>query len=95
MFQPKFTLSAKLLTNITEIERFYGRLEALRVPQNLQLNLERRNLIRSSYISNSIEGNPLSLPEVTNLLLSSRLPVNRDEKEVGHLSQTAAIFNSG
>ena len=82
MFQPKFTLSAKLLTNITEIERFYGRLEALRVPQNLQLNLERRNLIRSSYISNSIEGNPLSLPEVTNLLLSSRLPVNRDEKEV-------------
>jgi len=82
MFQPKFTLSAKLLTNITAIERLYGQLEGLRIPQNLQLNLERDNLIRSSYISNSIEGNPLSLPEVTNLLLGDRQPVNRDEKEV-------------
>lgn len=82
MFQPKFSLSSKLLTNITLIERLYGQLESLRVPQNLQLNLERHNLIRSSYISNSIEGNPLSLPEVTNLLLGERLPVNRDEKEV-------------
>jgi len=82
MFQPKFTLSSKLLTNITSIERFYGQLESLRISPNLQLNLERHNLIRSSYISNSIEGNPLSLPEVTNLLLGDRLPVNRDEKEV-------------
>lgn len=35
-----------------------------------------------TYISNSIEGNPLTLPEVTNLLLGDRVPVNRDEKEV-------------
>lgn len=82
MFIPKYNLSQKLLTNITQIERLYGQLEALRVPRQLELNLERDNLIQSSYISNSIEGNPLSLPEVTNLLLDDRVPANRDEKEV-------------
>jgi Fic family protein len=38
--------------------------------------------MQSSYASNKIEGNPLTLPEVTNLLLSDRVPVNRSEKEV-------------
>jgi Fic family protein len=72
----------KILKNITIVERLYGQLEALHLPKELQLNLERDNLVRSSYVSNSIEGNPLSLPEVTNLLLDDRMPANRSEKEV-------------
>ena len=82
MFKPNLRLTGKLLTNIAQIERFYGQLESFHIPKKLELNLERDNLIQSSYISNSIEGNPLSLPEVTNLLLGERLPTNRDEKEV-------------
>ncbi|MBU0578925.1 Fic family protein [Patescibacteria group bacterium] len=82
MFQPKFTLTSLLLDNLSKIERFYGQLEALKIPKKLELNLERDNLIQSTYVSNSIEGNPLSLPEVTNLLLDGRVPANRDEKEV-------------
>lgn len=82
MFTPKYELSRKLLENITQIERLYGQLESLRIPRKLELNLERNNLIQSSYISNSIEGNPLLLPEVTNLLLGDRMPANRNEKEV-------------
>lgn len=82
MFDPKYQLSPNLLTNITQIERFYGQLEALRVPRELELDLTRRNMIKSSYASNRIEGNPLTLPEVTNLLLDDRVPANRDEKEV-------------
>lgn len=82
MLNPKFTLTPKLLTNLTEIERFYGQLEGIRIPQQLQLNLERTNLIQSSYASNSIEGNPLSVGEVTNLILNDRVPSNRSEKEI-------------
>jgi len=78
----KYTLTPVILDNIANIERFYGQLEALRIPKKLQLNLERDNLIQSSFISNSIEGNPLSYPEVSNLLLGDRLPANRSEKEV-------------
>jgi len=82
MFKPKFKLTQKLLSNIGQIERFYGQLEGLKIPKKLEINLQRDNLIQSSYVSNSIEGNPLSLREVTNLLLDERVPVNRDEKEV-------------
>lgn len=81
-FQPNYKLTQKLLTNITKIERLYGQIEGLRIPKKLELNLQRNNLIQSSYVSNSIEGNPLSLQEVTNLLLGDRMPANRDEKEV-------------
>ena len=82
MLIPKFELTPKLLTNITEIERYYGQLEGIRIPRQLLLNIERTNLIQSSYSSNSIEGNPLSVGEVTNLILSDRVPVNRSEKEI-------------
>lgn len=82
MFVPRYSLTGKLLKNLTEIERLYGQIEVLRLPRELQLNLERNNLMQSSYVSNSIEGNPLSQFEVTNLLLGDRVPVNRDEKEV-------------
>ncbi len=82
MFKPNYSVTPKLLTNMNEIERLYGRLEGMKVPQSLLLNLKRDNLIASSYASNSIEGNPLSQAAVTNLLLNDRIPVNRDEKEV-------------
>jgi Fic family protein len=81
-FQPQYELSQALLANVSQIERLYGQIEALQVPKKLELNLERDNQIQSAYVSNSIEGNPLSLREVTNLLLDDRVPVNRDEKEV-------------
>lgn len=82
IFQPTFSLNHKIVNNLTESERLYGRLESMRLPQEQLLNLERNNLIKSSYVSNSIEGNPLTLLEVTNLLLGDRVPTNRDEKEV-------------
>lgn len=82
MFKPQYQISPKLLSTITQVERLYGQIEALKVPKKLQLNLKRDNLIQSSYASNKIEGNPLTLPEVTNLLLDDRIPANRDEKEV-------------
>jgi Fic family protein len=82
MFKPKYQLTIKLLENISAVERLYGQIEKLRLPKSLWLNLERNNLLQSAYVSNSIEGNPLSLPEVTNLLLGGRVPATRDEKEV-------------
>ena len=84
MFNPKYQLTAKLLKNISFIERLYGQIEQLHLPKSLWLNLERDNLIRSAYISNSIEGNSLSLPEVTNLLIGGRIPAVKDEKEVSN-----------
>ena len=94
MFKPNYKLSKNLLTNVTQIERLYGNLEGLKIPKKLELNLERDNLVQSSYVSNSIEGNPLSLREVTNLLLDDRVPVNRDEKEVANYFSILKILSS-
>ncbi len=82
MINTKYNLSKKLLENISSIERLYGQLESQIVPKELLLNLEKHNLVKSSFSSNSIEGNPLSQEEVTNLILGGRVPANRDEKEV-------------
>jgi len=82
MLNTKYKLSKKLLENISSIERLYGQLESQIVPKELLLNLEKHNLVKSSFSSNSIEGNPLSQEEVTNLILGGRVPANRDEKEV-------------
>lgn len=84
MFNPQYTLTSELLYQVAAIERLYGQLESMQLPRKLQLNLERNNLVQSAYVSNSIEGNPLSLPEVTNLLLGDRVPTSRDEKEVAN-----------
>ena len=81
MFKPNFRLTPKLLANITQIERLYGQLEALKIPKILELNLKRDNLIQSAYVSNSIEGNPLSLAEVTNLLLADRVLLLETKKK--------------
>ena len=103
MFKPKYKVSPKLLANIATIERLYGQIEAIKIPSKLELNLIRENLIESSYASNKIEGNPITLPEVTNLILDDRIPVNRDEKEIVNyfnilkgriLKHTAFITNS-
>lgn len=81
-YRPRFRLSSSLLSLVSAVDRLYGQLEGMRIPRKLLLNLERGNLYTSTYVSNSIEGNPLSLPEVTNLLLDARVPVNRDEREI-------------
>ncbi len=95
MFKPIFTLTRELLTNINEIERFYGQLEGMQIPKSLLLNLERDNLTQSSFASNSIEGNPLTHSDVTNLLLDERVPTNRDEKEVLNYFHILQNLNSG
>lgn len=94
MFQPNYDLTGELLTNITQIERLYGQLESLKIPKKLELNLERDNLIQSAFVSNSIEGNPLSKREATNLLLSDRVPVNRDEKEITNYFEILKNLNT-
>lgn len=91
-YTPKYTLTLPLLNNLSEIERLYGKLESTQVPASLLLNLEQHNLIQSSYSSNKIEGNPLEVMEVTNLLLNDRVPVNRDEKEVVNYFQILKHF---
>jgi Fic family protein len=82
MFQPQFQLTLKMLTQIGNIERLYGQLHSEKVIPSLSLRLFQENQILATHYSTSIEGNPLSPQDVTNVILSDKVPTTKSEREV-------------
>src|SRR3989344_7914716 len=82
MFEPKFSFTPKMVNTIGTIERHYGQLSAEKLIPSLSLKLSQENLILATHYSTSIEGNPLSPREVTNILLDDSIPTTKSELEV-------------
>ncbi|NCN58989.1 hypothetical protein COW99_03175 [Candidatus Roizmanbacteria bacterium CG22_combo_CG10-13_8_21_14_all_38_20] len=82
MFKPNYVISPKLLTNLTQIERFYGQIESENLIPSVALRLQNSNIALATHHSTSIEGNPLTPVEVTNVILGDRIPTTKAEKEV-------------
>lgn len=82
MFKPNYIISPKLLTNLTKIERFYGQIETENLIPSVALRLQNSNIALATHHSTSIEGNPLTPTEVTNVILGDRIPTTKAEKEV-------------
>lgn len=82
MFQPKFSLNFRILNILANIERLYGKLQAQKLIPSLSLRLSQENQILATHYSTSIEGNPLSPQDVTNVVLGDRIPSTKSEKEV-------------
>ncbi len=82
MFKPKFTLNLKILGLLGTIERLYGQLLGEKLIPSLALRLSQENQILATYHSTSIEGNPLSPQDVTNVVLNDKIPTTKSEKEV-------------
>ncbi len=68
VWQPKYTITDKLIVTMHRIGEATGELKALRLSSNILawLELEAREL--SAHASTSIEGNPLPLTDVKRLL---------------------------
>ena len=82
MFEPKFAYTPKIVNELATIERLYGQLTAERLIPSLALKLSQENLVLATHHSTSIEGNPLSPQDVTNIVLGDQIPVTKSEKEV-------------
>lgn len=82
MFEPKFTLSFRLANQLSAIERLYGQLLGEELIPSLVLQLSQENQILATHHSTSIEGNPLSPIDVTNIILGDQIAVTKSEKEV-------------
>lgn len=82
MFKPHFTLTLKMLSQIGTIERLYGQLHSEPLIPSLSLRLFQENQILATHYSTSIEGNPLSPQDVTNVILGDHIPTTKSEKEV-------------
>lgn len=82
MFETKFSFTPKLVNTLATIERLYGTLLAQELIPSLALKLSEENQILATHHSTSIEGNPLSPQDVTNIILGDQIPTTKSEKEV-------------
>lgn len=82
MFEPKFNFTPKIVNTLASIERLYGQLLGEKLIPSLALKLSQENQILATHYSTSIEGNPLSPNDVTNIILGDQIPVTKSEKEV-------------
>jgi len=82
MFEPKFAYTSKIVNELTTIERLYGQLLGEKLIPSLALKLSQENQVLATHHSTSIEGNPLTPQDVTNIILGDQIPVTKSEKEV-------------
>ncbi len=82
MFNPKYTVSPKLLKNIKRITTLIFELNNKRFSKVILMELIKRAHEISAHASTSIEGNPLPLTEVKKILKSHPKHVRDSEREV-------------
>ena len=82
MFNPKYTISNKLLANIKRISEIITELNNRNFSSIVLLDMERRAREISAYSSTSIEGNPLPLTDVKRILKNKPENIRDSEKEV-------------
>ncbi len=82
MYEPNFTLTLPMLNKLGTIERLYGQLVSQKLMPSLALRLNQENQVLATHYSTSIEGNPLSPQDVTNIVLSDKIPTTKSEREV-------------
>lgn len=82
MYEPKFSLTLTIIKHLTAIERLYGQLLGEKLIPSLALKLAQENQILATHHSTSIEGNPLTPKDVTNVILNDKIPVVKSEREV-------------
>ena len=82
MFNPKFNITQKLLTNIKQIAVLITELNNRSFPKTILLELEKTAREVSSHSSTSIEGNPLPLTVVKKILKTKPENIRDSEQEV-------------
>lgn len=82
MLAPKFNYTAKIVNSLASIERLYGQLLGEKLIPSLSYRLAQENQILATHHSTSIEGNPLTPRDVTNIILGDQIPTTKSEKEV-------------
>ena len=83
MFNPKYTITPKIVANLTEIAQIKSIVEHSRVLPLNELQLKRQAILRMAHTSTSIEGNRLAQFEVNKIIEGqSVLATEKDVAEV-------------
>lgn len=93
MFQPRYSITERLLANIKKITTLVDELNNRRFPNVIILELERSAREVSVFASTSIEGNPLPLTEVKKILKTTPRHIRDSEKEVLNYNKALQELN--
>ena len=93
MFEPKFTISNRLLANIKRIAEIIAGLNNQSFPEIVLAELEKRAREISAFSSTSIEGNPLPLTDVKRILKNKPEHIRDSEKEVLNYNKALIELN--
>jgi Fic family protein len=88
MFKPVYNITNKLLLNIKKISSIIFELNNKRFPEVVLCELEKKAREISTYASTSIEGNPLSLTDVKQIIKTQPENSGRSEQEVINYNKT-------
>lgn len=94
MFIPRYTITEKLLSNIKKITGIVQDLNGKSFPKTVLYELERIAREISSFASTSIEGNPLPLTDVKQLLKAKPENIRQSEQEVLNYNQALIELNN-
>lgn len=86
-WKPKYTITDKLLTTIREIGEAIGEIKSYHLSDKTLAKLEMSARELSTYASTSIEGNPLPLTDVKQLLKTSTKHIRDTEREILNYNQ--------
>ncbi|PIR58033.1 MAG: hypothetical protein COU71_00900 [Parcubacteria group bacterium CG10_big_fil_rev_8_21_14_0_10_38_31] len=90
MFDPKYTITNKILRNIKRIAEIATHLNSRSFPKVVLVEMEQRAREISAFSSTSIEGNPLPLTDVKRILKNRPEHIRDSEREV--LNYNKAMF---
>jgi len=82
MFNPKFAITNKLLENIKRINLLVSDLNRRRFPEPVLVEFQKNAEATSTHASTSIEGNPLPLTDVKQILKNKPEYIRDSEREV-------------
>lgn len=92
MFSPRYTITHKLLGNVTRIHALVRDLNDRRFPNIVLVEFEKAARAVSAFASTSIEGNPLPLTEVKKMLQSRPENIRDSEREVLNYNQALEML---
>lgn len=95
MWEPKFTITPKLLDNVRRVYSLVTELNQKRYSKVVLVEMEKAAREMSAYASTSIEGNPLPLTEVKHLLKSAPRFVRDTEREVLNYNRALESLSDG
>lgn len=81
MFKPNFRYTNNIVKNLTQIAKAQAVITNSPLIPKWQISLRREALLQSAHSSTAIEGNPLTLDEVSELAAGREIMVNRKDKQ--------------